>query len=175
MDQLHQLMQLICDTQANNGSIYIFGNGGSGANASHIAGDYVKGASHGLQNKFRFICLNDNYTAFAAAANDIDYSDVFKVQLETYLQPQDLVIGLTGSGNSPNIVKALEYAQSVKVRNAVLCGFDGGVVKNLADFCLHVPIHNMEIIEDLHLSIFHMIKQQIIKMQQVEQAAYARL
>lgn len=143
-------------------SIYLFGNGGSGATASHMAGDFVKGVSYGLEKRFRVICLNDNFTGLSAYSNDVSYDLVFVEPLKNFLQPGDVVIGLSGSGNSKNVVLAMEYAQSKGNPTIAFCGYNGGRVKELADVAIHAPIHNMEISEDIHLITFHMVKNLII-------------
>ncbi|MBC8754083.1 SIS domain-containing protein [Kordia sp. YSTF-M3] len=138
------------------GTIYIFGNGGSGATASHVAGDYLK-TIKGL----RIVCLNDNTTVVSAIANDIHYEEIFREQLKNILLAQDLVIAISGSGNSKNIINAIEYANLVGVETIGFCGFDGGDLKIKASKNIHIPIHDMEITEDLHLSCFHAIKRDI--------------
>ena len=147
----------------NGGTFYVFGNGGSAATASHMAGDFVKGASFGLEKRFRFICLNDNNSAMMAIANDISYDDVFVEQLKNFIEPNDLVIGISGSGNSTNVVKAMEYAKRQGVKTLALCGFSGGKIKQLADLNVHAEVNDMEITEDVHMVIFHTIKQALIK------------
>lgn len=142
--------------------IYIFGNGGSGTTASHMTGDFIKGVSYGLEKKFKMICLNDNFTTMTAFANDISYDDVFVEPLKNFLQDGDVVIGLSGSGNSRNIVLALEYAKSKGNRIIGFSGYSGGRVNELSEVSIYIPIDSMEIAEDLHLSVFHMIKNKII-------------
>lgn len=143
-------------------SIFIFGNGGSGTTSSHMAGDFIKGVSYGLDKKFKMICLNDNFTTMTAFANDVSYDLVFVEPLKNFLQEGDVVIALSGSGQSKNVVLALEYAIQKDVKTIGFSGYSGGKVKELADVSIHVPIDSMEIAEDLHLSILHMIKNRII-------------
>jgi len=154
--------QDIINTYKNDGTIYIFGNGGSGANASHFCGDILKGLSCQLHRKFKSICLNDNSPAMMAIANDLSYEDIFLESLKVFLKPNDLVIGISGSGNSPNIVKPLIYANKVGALTIALCGFSGGKIKEIASKSVHVNINNMEICEDLHLAITHCVKNAII-------------
>ena len=143
-------------------TVYIFGNGGSGMSASHIAGDFIKGVSYKLDKKFKMICLNDNYTTMTAFANDISYDLVFVEPLKNFLKKGDVVIGLSGSGNSKNVVLALEYARELGAKVIGLSGYKGGQVQQLSDISLHVPIESMEVSEDIHLSILHIIKNRII-------------
>jgi D-sedoheptulose 7-phosphate isomerase len=162
-NQLEKATQAFYECYERGGNFIIFGNGGSAATASHIAGDFVKGASFGLEKRFRFFCLNDNTSALMAIANDISYEDVFLEQIKNFLTPQDLVIGISGSGNSMNVVKAMEYAKVKKVDTLALCGYKGGKIKELADIALHAEVDDMEITEDIHMIIFHTIKQSLIK------------
>ena len=155
---VENLLEAFLECYNKENTIFIFGNGGSGATASHVAGDFVKGVSYGLDKRFKFICLNDNASALSAISNDLSYEDVFVEQLKNFVKKDDLVVGLSGSGNSVNVVKAFEYAKSKNAKTVALCGFSGGKIKQIADITVHVPIHDMEITEDLHLIIFHALK-----------------
>ena len=141
--------------------IFVFGNGGSGSTASHFCGDFLKGVSYGLDRRFRFLCLNDNIPALLAIANDIGYEDVFIEQLKNHLQKNDLVIGISGSGNSMNVVKALTYAKDNGAVTVAMCGYDGGRIYGIADIHVHAPIANMEVTEDVHLVAIHCLKTMI--------------
>lgn len=162
LSAIEKAIDLILATYERGGTIYIFGNGGSGATASHMAGDFVKGVSFGLEKRFRMICLNDNFTGLSAYSNDISYDLIFVEPLKNFLQKGDLVIGISGSGNSRNVVQAFEYAASIGVETIALCGYKGGKIKESGTVAIHVPIENMEISEDLHLVVFHIIKNNII-------------
>jgi len=155
--------EAMIETYQAGGTIYFFGNGGSGATASHIAGDFLKGVSYGLEKRFKTICLNDNPASMMAIANDISYDDIFIEPLKNYMQKGDLVIGISGSGNSNNVVKAMEYAKIKGVKTLAFCGYKGGKIKELADLHVHAEVMDMEITEDIHMVAFHMIKQYIIK------------
>ncbi len=140
-------------------TIYVFGNGGSGATASHFCGDLVKGVSYGLEKRFKAICLNDNMPAMMSIANDISYDDIFIEQLKNFMQKGDLVVGISGSGNSVNVVKALEYAKEKGVKTAAICGYKGGKIKEIADISIHVEVPDMEVSEDIHnLIMIHCVK-----------------
>ncbi|HBE02364.1 MAG TPA: phosphoheptose isomerase [Spirochaetia bacterium] len=160
---IQNLAEKIIEIRDAGGFIYIFGNGGSAATATHFCGDLIKGVSWGLEKKIKCLCLNDNLSACMAIANDISYSDIFSEQLKNFIMPGDLVIAISGSGNSENILKALELARSRRVCTALLCGFDGGKALKLADLPVHVKINNMEIAEDIHLVILHCIKSALMK------------
>jgi D-sedoheptulose 7-phosphate isomerase len=138
--------------------IFVFGNGGSGSTASHFCGDFLKGVSYGLEKRFRFLCLNDNIPALLAIANDISYEDVFIEQLKNHMKKDDLVIGISGSGNSMNVVKALHYAKDNGAATVAMCGYDGGKIIDIADVHIHAPIANMEVTEDVHLVAIHCLK-----------------
>lgn len=161
---LVQFIELLMQTYEREGTIFVFGNGGSGNTASHFCGDFIKGVSYGLQKRFKMICLNDNSSALTAIANDISYEDVFVEQLKNFLRPNDMVIGISCSGNSPNVIKALEYANSKGAQTVALCGFDGGKVHTVARLALRADINDMEVSEDIHLIITHCVKQIVIKM-----------
>lgn len=138
--------------------IFVFGNGGSGSTASHFCGDFLKGVSYGLDKRFRFLCLNDNIPALLAIANDIGYEDVFVEQLKNHLQKDDLVIGISGSGNSMNVVKSLQFAKENGAVTVAMCGYDGGKIIGIADIHVHAAIANMEVTEDVHLVAIHCLK-----------------
>lgn len=144
----------------SNSNIFIFGNGGSAATASHVVCDFNKGVCLDLEKKFKFVCLNDNLPSILAYSNDISYDDIFHLQLKNYLTSRDLVIGISGSGNSNNVIKAIEYAKQIGATRFILCGFDGGRLKEInQNNCIHVPFHDMQIVEDCHLIVFHMLMQ----------------
>ncbi len=137
--------------------IYIFGNGGSAATASHFANDFNKGISEHFGVKFHMNCLCDNIATVMAVANDISYDEVFRFQLINRLKPQDFVIAISGSGNSRNVIRAVEYAKEIGTPVAGISGYDGGKLKELSDFHLHVPVSDMQITEDIHMTFDHMM------------------
>ena len=157
VDMIDLAMREIEQAYRHDGTVYIFGNGGSASTASHYANDFNKGLSEHLEKKFRFICLNDNVPTLMAVANDIGYEEVFRFQLLGRLRPDDLVIGISGSGNSPNVVNALQYAKEQGVHTMGIVGYDGGKVKQTADVSLHVPVMNMQISEDVHMFFDHLM------------------
>jgi len=161
--ELEAVVKSITECYNQGCMIYIFGNGGSSATASHVAGDYLKGITYGMDKRLRIICLSDNIPGLMAIANDISYDDIFVEQLKNFIKTGDLVIGISGSGNSENVLKALRLAKDRKVETIGFVGFTGGKVKTIADLCVHIPVHDMEITEDLHLLCFHAIKQELIR------------
>lgn len=156
--ELSEIEKQIFSCRKRRGTVYIFGNGGSGSSASHVAGDYSK-SIRGL----KIVCLNDNLTFLTATANDIKYEDVFLEAMKDILVEDDLVIAISGSGNSQNVIKAVSFSNSIGVKTIGLSGFDGGELKDIVSINLHIPVNNMEIIEDLHLSCFHAIKRSLKK------------
>jgi len=163
VSELEAVVLSITDCYNRGGMIYIFGNGGSSATASHVAGDYLKGITFGMEKRLKIICLSDNTPGLMAIANDISYDDIFAEQLKNFIKPGDLVIGISGSGNSENVLKALNLAKEQKVETVAFVGFSGGKAKTIADVCVHIPVNDMEMTEDLHLLCFHAIKQNLIR------------
>lgn len=160
---LEKSVEILLEVRDAGKTTYIFGNGGSAANASHIAGDFLKGISYGLDKRFRVHCLNDNMAATTAITNDLTYDEVFVEQLKTFLSPGDVVIGISGSGNSANVLKAMQWAKDNGAQTIGVTGFKGGKLIDIVDTAILVPVNDMEITEDLHIIIFHAIKQFILK------------
>lgn len=154
---INDAMQLIDEAFEAEKTIYIFGNGGSAATASHYQNDFNKGVSEHTEKKFRFQCLNDNIATLMAVANDIGYEDVFRFQLDGRLADGDLIIAISGSGNSKNVIRAVEYAKANGNRVIGITGYDGGKLKQLCDCSLHVPVNSMQVTEDIHMVFDHLI------------------
>ena len=159
---LEALVEAFHTTYEKGGNIYTMGNGGSGASASHAAGDFLKGASYGLDKRFRMICLNDNLPSMMAIANDIGWESIFVEPLKNFLSPNDLVIGISGSGNSKNVVNALEYANAKGATTVAMSGFKGGKISEIATINVHAPVMDMEVTEDVHMVIFNIVKKQMM-------------
>jgi D-sedoheptulose 7-phosphate isomerase len=158
-----KLVELLLQAREQERTIFIFGNGGSGATASHVTGDFLKGISYQMDKRFRVMCLNDNISGLMAISNDLTYEEIFIEPLKAFLHKDDIVIGISGSGNSANVVKALEYARLKEANTVAFCGYKGGKVKDIAEIVIHAPINDMEITEDIHIIIFHAIKQVMMK------------
>jgi D-sedoheptulose 7-phosphate isomerase len=156
-EQINTVLNQLVEVHQRGGYVYIFGNGGSAATASHFVNDFNKGISEKLARKFKFISLNDNFSTMMAIANDNGYDRIFIQQLENFLAPGDLVIGISGSGNSPNILRAIEYANSQGVDTIGLVGYDGGKLKQIVKCYIHVPVPDMQIVEDLHMVMDHLM------------------
>jgi D-sedoheptulose 7-phosphate isomerase len=162
-DALDKLSELLLQAREQERTIFIFGNGGSGATASHVTGDFLKGISYQMDKRFRVQCLNDNVSGMMAISNDLAYEEIFIEQLKAYLRKDDIVIGISGSGNSVNVIKAIQYAGLQGAITVAFCGYKGGKVKEIADLVIHAPIQDMEITEDIHIIIFHALKQSLIR------------
>jgi D-sedoheptulose 7-phosphate isomerase len=158
-DAAEKFLQVLESAYLEGRQVFLMGNGGSGASASHAAGDLNKGVSYGREKRFRVISLNDNLATLTAYANDVSYVDVFVEQLKNFLQPGDLVIAISGSGNSPNVLKAIEYANHHGAVTVGLTGFSGGKLVELAQVPVHVPVNDMQKVEDIHMMLFHVAMQ----------------
>ena len=139
--------------QANH--VYIFGNGGSSATSTHFVVDLVKACN------IRAFCLNDNIPSITAFANDVVYASIFAEQVKRLVSKYDLVIGISGSGNSENVIQGVLAAKELKAYTVGLTGYDGGELGTIVDFHLNVPVNDMQIAEDIHLILTHIICKQI--------------
>ena len=146
-----------------NRKIIIFGNGGSAVCASHWCNDLTNGTKVKGKKTIKAISLTDNTASITAIANDSGYENVFLLQLENLLTPGDIVIGISASGNSPNVVKAFEFANSVGATTVALIGFDGGIMKSISKVVLHIPTNKGEYgpVEDIQLVLDHLISSYI--------------
>ena len=156
-DAINEAINLIVKTTEDEKTIYIFGNGGSAATASHFQNDFNKGISEYTEHKFRFQCLNDNISTVLAIANDISFDEIFRFQLRGRLSEGDIVIALSGSGNSKNILNAAEYARECGNKVIGLTGFSGGALAPLCDISLNAPVNSMQITEDVHMIFDHLM------------------
>lgn len=157
INEINNVLNLLEQALESESMIYIFGNGGSSATASHYQNDFNKGVSEHTEKKFRFLCLNDNVATVMAIANDIGYDEVFRFQLRGKLRPGDVVIGISGSGNSKNVLNAVKYAKECGNTIVGITGFGGGKLRELADVSLHVPVNSMQITEDIHMMFDHLM------------------
>ncbi len=137
--------------------IFVCGNGGSAATASHFATDMLKGASYLRPVRFRIMALTDSLPTISAYANDVGYDCVFAEQLRNFARPGDIVMAISGSGNSPNVVEAVKAGNEIGCRTVALTGRDGGKLGGLAHLNIHVCDPHMGRIEDAHMIICHMI------------------
>lgn len=157
LDDINTVMNELEEARLNGKRIFTCGNGGSAATASHYCCDFNKGVSENLEQKYNFECLNDNVPIIMAVANDISYDEVFRFQLKNKMKPGDVFIGISGSGNSKNVVNAMRYAKSIGGTTIAIVGYSGGEMIKMADYHIHININNMQISEDMHLVINHLM------------------
>ena len=157
IDAVAKLVEKLRTALKEERQIFVFGNGGSAANASHFATDLGKGASDKLGKRFRVLCLNDNVSWMTALANDYAYEDVFVGQLHNYGRTGDIALGMSVSGNSPNCVKAIEWAKRNGLFTAVLVGAKRGRMAELAEQALVIEDTHYGRVEDAHMGICHML------------------
>ena len=156
-ERIDLIAQMLHRCYESGKTTFLFGNGGSASLASHFACDLSKGTwiEGPSRKRFRAIALTDNLPVLTALANDLGYEDVFAEQLRGVVQPGDVAFAISCSGNSPNVLKALEVAKEAGAVTIGLGGFEGGFMKSLCDTTLVVSSENMQIIEDIHLSVAH--------------------
>lgn len=154
---IEKAVAIFAEARATGKTIFLGGNGGSAASASHFVCDMVKGASFGRESRFRIISLNENIGTLTAYSNDVGYDVIFTEQLKNFAKPGDVFMAISGSGNSPNVVKAMEYANEIGCQTIGLSGRSGGKLAELAQLNIHVPNQHMGRIEDVHMMTCHMI------------------
>ncbi|HOX38379.1 MAG TPA: SIS domain-containing protein [Candidatus Brocadiia bacterium] len=157
VDDVARLVDLCREAKRNGRRVFVFGNGGAAATASHFACDLGKGASLGRSKRFKVQCFNDCMPWFSAIGNDLSYEDVFVEQLENFAQPGDVAIGVSASGNSPNVIKAVKRAAAIGCETVGICGFKGGRLKDACKLCILLPAEGMGQIEDAQLVVLHMV------------------
>lgn len=162
-EQFEAIAEVFLAALQNKRTIFVMGNGGSGATASHWVCDMNKGCSYGREQRFRMMCLNDNIPTILAYGNDVGYEDIFVEQLKNFLEQGDVVIAISGSGNSKNVVKAIEYAKSRDAITVGLVGYSGGKLLNIVQIPLHIQVEDMQIVEDVHMMVVHMTLQWLLK------------
>lgn len=145
------------EARDNGQHIFVCGNGGSASTASHFTCDIIKGASYQKDKRFRMLALTDSLPTLTAYANDVEYAAVFEEQLKNFAKPDDVVMAISGSGNSPNVVRALACANELGCKTIALTGRDGGKLGPLAQLNIHVRSNHMGRIEDAHMIVCHMI------------------
>ncbi len=154
---IHEVIQILQVARLDRRQIFVMGNGGSASTASHFACDLGKNTRQDGWPNFRVIGLTDNMATFSALANDEGYSNVFAQQLESFLQPGDIVIAISASGNSMNVLNAIELANQVGARTIGFTGYDGGKLGKMVEFNLNVASNMIEQVEDIHLMMQHLI------------------
>jgi len=156
--QFEAMIRILAEAYRADRQVFIAGNGGSAGTANHFVCDFGKNAIQGEgKRRFRILSVCDNIEKITALGNDIAFEEDFRFQLENLMRPGDVLIVVSASGNSPNIVRACEFAKGLRAPIIALAGFDGGKIKSIADACLMAPLASYEQIEDIHLAILHMV------------------
>jgi D-sedoheptulose 7-phosphate isomerase len=154
---IEQAVEVLLHARLNDKQVFTLGNGGSAATASHFACDLGKNTVVPGYPRFRVMALTDNMPLFSALANDYGYEHVFAEQLANLVRPGDVVIGISGSGNSANVLNAMRLANEIGATTIGMTGFDGGKLKDLVDICILAPSNCMEKVEDVHLILEHLV------------------
>lgn len=157
LSAMQGVVPLLLAARRDGRTIFFFGNGGSASTASHFVVDIGKATIRGDGKRFRCVALVDNVESVTAWANDTDYARVFSEQLKTLAHPGDVAVGISGSGNSPNVLEAVRVARSLGLATVGLTGMGGGKLKDLVDVALVVPSNSMQHIEDVHLLVCHLL------------------
>lgn len=155
--QIEKICHIITQTRDSKRRVFLIGNGGSASTASHFICDLNKTSTMEQKNRIKAISLVDNIPIISAYGNDVSYDSIFVEQLKNMLEPQDVVVAISGSGNSKNIIEAVSYAKEKGAIIVGLTGFDGGILKSKCDECLIIPSDLMYRVEDMHLMINHII------------------
>ena len=157
LEKVSRAIELFREAREQGRRIFVCGNGGSASTASHFACDMVKGASYRRESRFRILALTDALPTITAYANDVSYDAVFVEPLKNFAEPGDLLMAISGSGNSPNVLRAIEYARGRGLRTIALTGRDGGKLGPLAELNIQASVPHMGRIEDVHMIVCHMI------------------
>lgn len=156
-EEIDHVMNVMENARLTGKRIFICGNGGSASTAAHLECDFNKGISYEQAVKYDIECLSDNVPMMMAIANDVGYDNIFVVPLRNKLKKGDVLIGISGSGNSENVVRAFAYANEIGAETIAFTGYSGGKLKAMAKHNIHVAVDNMQIAEDVHLILNHMM------------------
>jgi D-sedoheptulose 7-phosphate isomerase len=163
LDKVEKATSWLREARDTDHHIFTCGNGGSASTASHFVCDIVKGASYQREKRFRILALTDSLPTLTAYSNDVNYEAVFVEQLKNFAQSGDVLIAISGSGNSPNVLRAVEYARSIGCKTIGLTGRDGGKLGQAAELNIQVPVQHMGRIEDAHLIVCHMMAYELME------------
>lgn len=152
LDAIEKVARTLEKAEEQGRTVFVMGNGGSAATASHMACDWSKTAERKGKPLLRCMCLNDNTAFMTAIGNDLGYDELFSRQLENLLQKDDVVVLISGSGNSPNVLKAAQLAKQRGAVTVAMTGFSGGKLRAAADICLHIESDQYGVIEDMHMA-----------------------
>ena len=163
VDEIENCAKVLIKAHKNNNNIFICGNGGSASTASHFACDINKGVSYGLEKRFKIIPLTDNFATITAYSNDLNYEMIFVEQIKNFFQEKDVLIAISGSGNSKNVIKAVEFVNQNNGISIGWTGYDGGKLKEITNFSINANYNDMQICEDIHMSLVHVLMKVIRK------------
>lgn len=165
-EQISIFINLLYQAYKENRMVFVIGNGGSAANASHFAQDLAKGTRKNLEQvkRIKALSLTDNLPFITALGNDDGFETIFEQQLRTFASEGDILICISGSGNSPNVLRAVTWANENKLVTVGITGFDGGKLMQLSKYSVHVPVNDMFISESIHSIIFHYVLRELLKM-----------
>ncbi len=155
-EEIETFINVLSTARDNGKHIFVMGNGGSASTASHMVCDFNKGASYQKDKRFRVMCLNDSMSTLSAYGNDVSFDKVFVEQLANFIQEGDVVIAISGSGNSKNILEAIEYANQQKAITVGWTGYTEGKLQDLVKYCVKANINDMQIAEDVHMILNHL-------------------
>jgi len=157
LEAIGSLSDMLYRAYTDGKQVFVLGNGGSASTASHMAADLGKNTIGPNMRRFRILSLNDNIPLLTALSNDLGYDNVFAEQLQNLIQPGDVLIVISGSGKSPNVLRAMEYARSQSAEVAALLGFGGGPAADLADLSVVIDSSDYGVVEDAHLIVNHIL------------------
>lgn len=157
LERVQALIDVFARTREEGRQIFVFGNGGSAATANHFACDIVKGASYGREKRFKILSLSEQIPTMTAYSNDVGYDSVFVEPLKNFARPGDVAMAISGSGNSENVIQAIEYANSAGCYTVGLSGLTGGRLRPNVDLSIHVSDDHMGRVEDAHCVVCHMV------------------
>lgn len=159
LEKLERIVEVVADAHSRGRTIFVFGNGGSASAASHIACDWGKGTAIPGKRRLKIVSLSENIALITAWSNDFSYELIFKEQLENLLEAGDVVIGLTASGNSPNVLRAMDFAKQRGAVTIGFIGFGGGKLKSIVDYEITVSSRNYGQVEEIQMTLNHIISQ----------------
>lgn len=167
-DAVDRVVEALATANHEDRTVFICGNGGSAATATHFVCDLAKRPIVAGQPRFRVVGLADNVSIMTAISNDISYEAVFAEQLLPLVREGDVVIGISGSGNSRNVLNAMQVARDAGALTVGFCGYDGGKLKGMVDLPVHIPCHVMPMVEDAHLMLEHAICERLLALNQAQ-------
>ncbi len=165
LSEIKSFVEILLAARENGATIFFIGNGGSAATASHFANDLAFGTNE-YKKPFKVMSLADNVATLTALSNDYGYEDIFERQLRVYGNKEDVVVGISASGNSQNLINAFDYASSIGIKTVALTAFDGGRMKEISDYGIHIPTDKKEYgpAEDLHMILDHLVSNYLLRL-----------